>query len=837
MKIVNICNKIIEYSFYLLFFLVPLALTGDTSELFEFNKLWVTFIITIIIGAAWFTKMVAKREIKIQRTPLDIPILLFLASEIISSFISLDPHTSFWGYYSRFNGGLFSIISFIFLYYAFATNMLKKDEEEDNSNYNFGKNSLIFIGALAVFVVGILISAALKSTTEAGFPYQMLATLITAITSFFVFMKASPKGVIKKSLYAIFSSAVIVVFWGLPSHFGYDPTCLLFRGRFDVSCWTADFLPKVRIFSTLGQPDWLAAYLGTLIPVFIAIFINFIKDKDIFSKKNLWSKEFAVSVLFFVFFILTYSAFLYTRSRTAIAGLWVSLFLMLVFYLWFYIKPKLGSKNKPNGLKLSIILVATSLILTFFIGLPGGFLFAQINNFTWPSIQGRLAAKQAPAQNVKTQSSPAPTPAPTIDAFSTGITDSSKIRSYVWEGAIKAWENNPIFGTGVETFAFAYYQYRPAAHNMTSEWNYLYNKAHNEFLNYLATTGTVGIVTYLLMIGGFYYITLKHLYRKRHKLGNNELLIFSLLTAYAVINITNFGGFSVVIINIFFYLFLIFAFYLAGLIDFEKSVDIPFAKGQAYYFGNMQKISAAVVLIIAAYFIYTLVNYWNADRYYYYGYNYDRTGDYQKAYTFLKQAVDERPGEPTFQDEFAYNNAILGASILAQEAQAKKDQQQQQNIQIAQQLIGTAIATENKVTADHPNNVVFWKTKIRILYTLAQIDPTTYMPQALEAIKKAASLAPTDADVSYNLGVLYGQNGDFNDAISTLENTAKLKPDYKNGQVYYALAIFYHQLAVDKNGKVVNQSYNQKAIDELKFKIKNFGPDQQSTDALKAWEK
>ena len=49
MKLLNILNKTIEYSFYLLFFLVPLALTGDTSELFEFNKLWVTFILTIVI--------------------------------------------------------------------------------------------------------------------------------------------------------------------------------------------------------------------------------------------------------------------------------------------------------------------------------------------------------------------------------------------------------------------------------------------------------------------------------------------------------------------------------------------------------------------------------------------------------------------------------------------------------------------------------------------------------------------------------------------------------------------------------------------------------------------
>ena len=96
----------------------------------------------------------------------------------------------------------------------------------------------------------------------------------------------------------------------------------------------------------------------------------------------------------------------------------------------------------------------------------------------------------------------------------------------VWKGAIDIWLHNPIFGTGLETFAFAYYQYRPAAHNMTSEAQFLYNKAHNEYLNYLATTGTVGIVTYLLMIGGFLFLSLQTLFKRRKKPDRRRLARF-----------------------------------------------------------------------------------------------------------------------------------------------------------------------------------------------------------------------------------------------------------------------------------------------------------------------
>src|SRR3990172_4912773 len=174
MKLLNICNKVIEYSFYLLFFLVPLAFTSDTSELFEFNKLWVTFILTIVIGTAWLAKMIIKKEFRVQKTPLDIPIGLFLISQVISTFISLDTHTSIWGYYSRFNGGLLSIVSYIFLYYAFLTNL--KDEGEESEDFDF-KRIYIFLGGILIFFVGTLISSQINKFTLEGIkPYFSKST-------------------------------------------------------------------------------------------------------------------------------------------------------------------------------------------------------------------------------------------------------------------------------------------------------------------------------------------------------------------------------------------------------------------------------------------------------------------------------------------------------------------------------------------------------------------------------------------------------------------------------------------------------------------------------------
>src|SRR5262249_48899139 len=76
---------------------------------------------TIIIALAWANICILEKKIIWKRTIFDIPILLFLGSQILSTIFSMNIHTSLFGYYSRFNGGLFSVFSYIFLYYMFVT--------------------------------------------------------------------------------------------------------------------------------------------------------------------------------------------------------------------------------------------------------------------------------------------------------------------------------------------------------------------------------------------------------------------------------------------------------------------------------------------------------------------------------------------------------------------------------------------------------------------------------------------------------------------------------------------------------------------------------------------
>lgn len=143
---------------------------------------------------------------------------------------------------------------------------------------------------------------------------------------------------------------------------------------------------------------------------------------------------------------------------------------------------------------------------------------------------------------------PAP-PAGGGTQLETGGSESGDIRKIVWKGALGVWRRYPLFGSGVETFAYSYYNFRPAEHNLVSEWDFLYNKAHNEYLNFLATTGIFGLGTYLLLQVWISIWLLKH----------NQVAFLSGLIALSV---SNFFGFSTVPVALLFWLYPAFAFVL-----------------------------------------------------------------------------------------------------------------------------------------------------------------------------------------------------------------------------------------------------------------------------------
>lgn len=660
MNRVERCDRAIRWGYHLLFAVVPLLFTPWNYELFEFNKMVAVYAITVVVTGAWLLKSAAKGKLEIARTPLDVPIAVFVSSQLVSSLFSIDPHVSWFGYYSRFNGGMFSIISYALLYYGFVSN---------------------------------------RSALPA------------------------PSSLLKAAL----ATGGIVAAYGVAERLGIDK-----------HLWVQDV--QNRVFSTLGQPNWLAAYVAALSPLVWAL-LQPAHHAKLATRHFVWI---GTSVLFFV-------VLLFTRSRSGLLGFAVA---DAVFWGLVLLRSR-------RFVPAFFLVHLSFFLLIFFHGTSVDMIDRWFTLRSWQE-------RGTPRPRVIEATSSA-------TLLETGGTESGTIRKYVWQGALNAWRSSLktlLIGTGTETFAFAFYQHRPKEHNLTSEWDFLYNKAHNEYLNYLATTGVFGLGSYLLLLGAaaLWFI---------NRLPKTPDLPFQagLFAGWLSILMTNFFGFSVVVTQLFLFLF-----------------PAMGAEQQGTYRVSIaHALFAPFVLLVSLGLLVVLSVSWYADTLYATGYRQNRAGQYADAVVSLGRAVQLLPVEPLFADELA--SAYAGRAVQVVE---EKDATE------AARLIAASLAASDRAIATSPRNVAFWKTRTKVFYAFSQID-AAFTAAAIEALQRAQTLSPHDPKITYNLAILYGRIGENEKAIDVLQRTVALKPNYRDA--YYALWVFYTEMKRPERAREVLQEY------------------------------
>ena len=669
----------ISILFNILLFLIPLIFFKTTSELFEFNKIITLYIFTILITTVWAVKSIVAKKIIFRRTILDWPLIIFLVILVLSSIFSLDFRTSIFGYYSRFNGGLFSIVSYVLLYWGYVSNM----------NGEMTKKSIIFF----------LIS--------------------TGIASFLAILE----------------------------HFGFSTTCGLMGVGWNNSCWVQDV--QNRVYSTFGQPNWLAATIVTLIPILFGF--TLIKKGD----------NIKVNKLFFFYFlsIILFVTLLFTKSRSGLLGFAIAdlIFCGLILF-----------KFKKEFIKKLVIFNIIFVILISIIGTPWNSSIFKFSEF-----------KKSKTENTSTG-----------PALESGGTESGTIRKIVWQGAVKIWTNYPILGTGPETFAFAYPMFKPLEHNLTTEWDFIYNKAHNEYLNYLATTGTLGFISYLTLIGFIVY----QLFQNKSTFG------ISLLAGFLSILITNFFGFSVVSTSLLF--FLLPAITLTNKLEGEKKEKLILNN-----LDNKQKIYILISTIIAIIFLYEISRYFIADIYYNKARLFNRSDNPVKAREEITKALKISPKEAIFWNESAISNSDI-AVLLANNNENDK------GLEFAK----LATYESEKAVNLTKNNVNLRKTQSTIYIKLTSFN-SNYLTNAEDTVKLAIIISPNDPKLYYQLGLLEIKLNKLEDAILNFEKAVQIKPNYRDAR--FVLGSLYKDIGE-----------TSKANENFKYILEKIAPDDEATKKM-----
>lgn len=601
------------------------------------------YLITIFITSLHLINWSLGNTTLFKKNFLNIPILIFLVSQIISTFISIDPHTSFFGYYSRLNGGLLSLLAYASLYFV------------------------------------------LPNYIDSKFKQRVISSILI--------------------------SGFLVSIYGIAEHFGIDK-----------NMWVQDV--QSRVFSTLGQPNWLAAFLVILIPLSL--------HKSI---ENFSQKKYFLSTTYYLSSIVYFLTLLFTKSKSGIVACIFSLFVYFIFKLLSDIKNKVLLKNTK-----SYFIFIVFVFLSIFISNP---------------IEERLFPKKIEVSK-------------TLNTNNFLITPSEDIRKIVWRGAFDLWKQYPIFGTGVETFAYSYYWTRPIEHNLTSEWEFLYNKAHNEYLNYLATTGIIGLLAYLFFITTVLIKTF------------NDKAIFCGILAFLI---TNLVGFSVVITSLLLFLLPILV------LDFKSS-------------SKKLKLKKYLIIPIILIFIFLTnknIKYFLADIFYAKAASLDQQSNYQTAYKLNSQSLNLKPNEP----EYLTQSALLGSKLTVITKEAD--------------YIDSTINHINQAIKISPANTSIWKQRAQVFYYLSTID-NQYFQESINSLLQIITLAPTDAKNFYTIGQFLESANLIDQSIPYYQKAISLKPNYDHA--YFALGqIYFSQKKYDlaKQNLELTLKYNPLSLEAQKL--------------------
>jgi putative inorganic carbon (hco3(-)) transporter len=331
----------------------------------------------------------------------------------------------------------------------------------------------------------------------------------------------------------------------------------------------------------------------------------------------------------------------------------------------------------------------------------------------------------------------------------------------------------------VETFAYSYYSFRPIEHNLVSEWDFLYNKAHNEYLNYLATTGILGIGTYLLVILVFLYVSFKKILFKQKSV--ETLLNLGLISGYISYLVQDFFGFSVVVIATLFYLIPAMFFVLEDEVYSNNKLTYYLSKlsriilKRPIYLKSLNIVCWAICILI----LFKLFSFWSADTFYKKGLEQSEGGNPGKAYNYLRQALFLNSSEPLYKSELTYAAAAAAVALETQDATKSAE------------LKTEATNETEQLLKDHPKNVSFFRTAIRTYYQLSGLDPQ-YNEKTIEIIDRTIMLSPTDPKLYYNKALILGSQEKIKEGIESLLKTVELKPNYK--EAFFTLGLFYEEV-------------------------------------------
>jgi len=402
---------------------------------------------------------------------------------------------------------------------------------------------------------------------------------------------------IKEIIMTIISASFLVCFYGLTQYFDIDP---LF--------WTEKAIDTGRIFSSLGQPNFLGHYLIMIIPltIFSLIFIG----------RSFLIRFFISSVI-----LLQFICLFLTGSRSAILGFLAGFYFFVILFLFSKYRKKIG-----------LIFISISLFLSIFI------FFLSTNSLRTNLFNQDDINKPRSIINLNS--------------------GSVKIRIYYWQAAIREFKQanwkRKLIGYGGETQSKIFFKHYQPAWGVHEGLNVIPDRAHNLFFDIILQFGIIGLLMIILFYGYIVALAIGYLENNKNKKNQFYWLVVALLIILISYFVNNLFSFSTTVTYVYFYLI------LALLLIIIKNKNLKKIKTYQDDLNlrlNYKLFFYLIIFVIGLNFIYYHnINFWLADQYYMKAKKGEVSNDCPVILNNIEKTISLNPNSIFYQKEYIYYN-------------------------------------------------------------------------------------------------------------------------------------------------------------------------------------
>lgn len=542
--------------------------------------------------------------------------------------------------------------------------------------------------------------------------FEGLLSFINYAAVFFLVVQMSDRVARIRSLgRTLVLSSIVVTGYGL----------MQYAGR-DIVQWGNLPFEATRSFATYGNPDLLGGFLVLAFPIALVMALS--------ENSKVWRVIYWIATLMLSAVLIT----AFTRSA------WVGTFMALIplaIALW---RAKIKTEPIDWGFAgISVLAVAAVIVRSFSSA-------NEVLNF-----QKRVVS---------------------IFQFRGG---SAASRFEIWEAAISAIQDRPIFGFGADTFRLIFPMFKTEAYVQQVGYLSVADNVHNYPLQLMSG---IGIPGFLLLYGTIAYALVMSAGLSFVKgSGNSRLLQSGLWAAVVGYMFHLMFGLSVTGTTVIMWAVL-------GLVMAPTAWTVEIA-GVRDTNRTWRTIASAAML--AAIFVGTWFNiqYFVADRYYLAG-RVSPLGIEQRI-AALKRAVELNPSNDMYRAEVGvqYQDAALQILMQADQDQAAgKDVQAQRQAAIEYvRLAEQAIKDTIEFVPPEYDNYVFLSS----LYNFATeyLDPS-YADKALEAARDGVKVEYYGPAIRLQLARALANKGQVAEAIEELKLAARMDPAYREVKLFLA---------------------------------------------------